>query len=49
MTLVQANLNLRNPIVPFLNRELFDLRNISVVDLKTGHLKKMSYVCEFAT
>ena len=28
--LVQANLDLRNPIFSFLNRELFDLRKIHV-------------------
>ena len=47
--LVQANLDLRNPIFPFLNRELFDLRKIYVVNLKTGRPKKMPYVGEFAT
>ena len=49
MYVILANLNLRNPIFPFLNRELIDLRNIYVVNLKTGHSKKMSYVGEFAT
>ena len=33
---------LRNPIFPFLNRELFDLRNIYVGKLKTGCSKKKS-------
>ena len=41
---IQANLDLRNPIFHFLNRELFDLRNIYVVNLKTGCSKKMFYV-----
>jgi hypothetical protein len=36
-------------IFPFLNRELFDLRKIYVVNLKTGRLKKLPYVGEFAT
>ena len=47
--IIQANLDLRNSIFPFLNRELFDLRNIYVVNLKTGCPKKMPYVGEFAT
>ena len=47
--LVQSTLNLRNPIFPFLNRELFDLRKIYVVILKTGHPKTMSYVGESAS
>ena len=33
----------------FLNQELFDLRKIYVVNLKTGGSKKMPYVSEFAT
>ena len=41
--------DLRKSIFPFLNRELLDLRNIYVVNLKTGHPKKMPYVGEFAT
>ena len=45
----QSTLDLRNPIFPFLNRELFDLRKIYVLILKTGHPKKMSYVGEFAS
>jgi tricorn protease-like protein len=32
-----------------LNRELFDLSKIYVVNLKTGCPKKISYVGEFAT
>ena len=30
-------LDLRNSFFPFLNRELFDLRKIYVLNLKTGH------------
>ena len=41
--------DLRKFIFPFLNRELFDLRKIYVVNLKTGRPKKMPYVGEFAT
>ena len=33
---VQANLDLRNPIFSFLNKELFDLRKICVMNLKTS-------------
>ena len=47
--IVQATLDLRNFIFPFLNRELFDLRKIYAVNLKTGRPKKMPYVGEFAT
>ena len=32
----------------FLNRAMFDLRKICVVNLKKGSRKKMSYVGEFA-
>ena len=46
---IQANLVLRNSIFPFLNRKLFDLRKIYGMNLKTGCLKKMPYVGEFAT
>ena len=46
---LQQNLDLRDSIFPFLNRELFDLRNIYVVNLKTGRPKKMSYEGEFAS
>ena len=42
--MVQSNLDLSNSIFPFLNRELFDLRNIYVLNLKTGQPKKMSCV-----
>ena len=49
LILVQANLDLRNSIFPFLNRELFDLRKIYVLNLKTGRPKKMPYVGEFAS
>ena len=44
---VQSTLDLRNPIFPFLNRELFDLRKI----LKTGNPKKkcLMYLGEFAS
>ena len=38
---IKENLNLRNSIFPFLNLELFDLRNIYVVNLKTGRPEKM--------
>ena len=44
INLIQSTLDLRNSIFPFLNRELFDLRKIYVLILKTGHPKKMSYV-----
>ena len=37
-------LDLRKSIFPFLNRELFDLRKIYVVNLKTGCPKKMPNV-----
>ena len=46
---IQANLDLRNSIFPFLNRELFDLRKIYVLNLKTGRPKKIPYVGEFAS
>jgi hypothetical protein len=46
---LQQTLDLRKSIFPFLNRELFDLRKIYVVNLKTGLPKKMPYVGEFAT
>ena len=39
-TIVQANLDLRNFIFPFLNRELFDSGKIHVLNLKTGRPKK---------
>ena len=42
-------LDLRKSIFPFLNRELFDLRKIYVVNLKTGRPKKKPYAGEFAT
>ena len=32
-----------------LNRQLFDLRKIYGMNLKTGHQKKMPYVGEFAS
>ena len=44
-----VNSRMREFIFPFLNRELFDLRKIYVVELKTGRMKKMPYVGEFAT
>ena len=47
--LVQANLDLRNSTFPFLNRVMFDLRKIYVLNLKTGRPKKMPYVGEFAS
>ena len=37
---VQLTLDLRKSIFPFLNRELFVLRKIYVVNLKTGRPKK---------
>ena len=46
---VEYTLDLRNSIFLFLNLDLFDLRKIYVVNLKTGHPKKMPYVGEFAT
>ena len=46
---MQANLDLRNSIFPFLNPELFELIKIYVLNLKTGRPKKMSYVGEFAS
>ena len=46
---VQLTLDLRNSIFPFLNRELFDLRKIYGMNLKTGCPKKMPYVGEFAS
>ena len=45
-TEVKAKLDLRNPIFTFLNQELFDLRKIYEVNLKTGCSEKMSYVGE---
>ena len=47
--IVQQTLDLRNSIFPFLNREMFDLRKIYVVNLNTGRSKKMPCVDEFAT
>ena len=47
--ILQANLDLRNSIFPFLNQELFDLRKIYGMNLKTGCPKKMPYVGEFAS
>ena len=46
---IQQIFDLRKYIFPFLNRELFDLRKIYVVNLKAGRPKKMPYVGEFAT
>ena len=46
--LVQPNLDLRNSNFPFLNGELFDLRKIYVLNLKTGRPEKMPYVGEIA-
>ena len=40
ITKIQSTLDLRNPIFPFLNWELFDLRKIFVLILTTGHPKK---------
>ena len=50
-TFLQSTVNsqFKKVYFPFLNRELFDLRNIYVVNLKTGGPKKMPYVGEFAT
>ena len=36
---VKKPLDLRKSIFPFLNRELFDLRKVYVVNLKTGRPK----------
>ena len=44
----KVSLDSRNSVFPFLNQELFDLKKIYVANLKTGRLKKMSYVLEFA-
>ena len=44
--IVQKSLDLRKSIFPFLNRGLFDLKKIYVVNLKTGCPKKMPYVGE---
>ena len=44
--LMQANLNLRNHIFPFLNKTIFDSK-IFVINLKNRKQKKMSYVGEF--
>ena len=41
---VQANFDLRNSIFPFLNRVMYDLRKIYVLNLKTCLPKIMSYV-----
>ena len=49
LNVVQSTLNLRNSIFPFLNQEVFDLRKIYVLILKTSQPKKMPYVCEFAS
>ena len=38
--LIQANLDLRNSIFPFLNQELFDLRKSCVLNSKTSCTKK---------
>ena len=45
---IQANLDLRNSSFPFSNLELFDLRNIYVLNLKTS-LQKMPYVCKLSS
>ena len=44
-----VNSQFNKPIFPFLNRELFDLRKVYVMILKTDHPKKMYYVGEFAS
>jgi hypothetical protein len=47
---LQANLDLRNPILPFLYRIIFDLRNIFVLNLKKREdKKKVSYLGAFAS
>ena len=46
---VQANFDLRNSTFSFLNWELFNLRKIYVLNLKTGCPKKMPCVGEFAS
>ena len=43
-----VNSRFKKVLFPFLNQELFDLRNIYEVNLKTGRPKKMPYVGEFA-
>ena len=48
LIVVQANLDIRNFIFPFLYRVMFDLRKIYVLNLKTCRPKLMSYVGEFA-
>ena len=42
---IQVNLDLTNPVFPFLSRRLFDLWRKS----KNGRLKKVSYLAEFAS
>ena len=44
-----SGLGLTFNLVSFLNQDLFDLRKIYVVNLKTGCSKKMPYVGEFPT
>ena len=46
---IQETLDLGKSIFHFLNQELFDLKKIHVVNLKTGCPKKMPYVGEFVT
>ena len=41
--------HMSSPVEPYLNRELFDLRKIYGMNLKTGCPKKMPYVGEFAS
>ena len=43
--LLQANLDLRNSIFPFLTPEWFDLRKIYVLNLKTCQQKKKNALC----
>ena len=46
---ITVNSRFKKSIFPLLNRELFDLRKIFGVNLKTSHPKKMPYVGEFST
>ena len=45
--LVRASFDLRDSNFPFLNPELFDLRKIYVLNLKTRRPKKMPYIGKF--
>ena len=43
---LQANLELRTPTFSFLNRDMFDLRKIYELNLKTGRLNKCRWICK---